>query len=183
MGAPSEGDDSMIDTCLIEFIVALQRTLSSNGRLSLVKDFCLDHYAEFKDDDRIRLIKVFTDELETKKLQGQESYKLRLNKKVEHKNKNSTFAKPMFVDNYSAKQKCHTCKKVISSKNAFRWMQNGAYVDYHSLPSCFPNEHKDLFITDKKYCKWSTCLGPRKSIWSNKLSNEPSKTNLTRSFY
>ena len=129
----------------------------------IMKDYLIDHMGtelsinrDMLDDIRL----FFKQRTEQKSSQGKEAFKKRKFEKVKHKEKKSTFKQPVFVDNYSAHKNCAHCNLPIKSKNAFRWMIDGEYQDYHSLPECWGDD-KQLFENNKKY-----------NLWINGASNE-----------
>lgn len=139
--------NNQLNKNMLKLLSELNTTLSPSKKLNMITLFFLNNVSEFESAEFNKIIEEYTNSVDKKRIQGEISIK----RKPKHKNKKSTFKQPLFVDNYCAKQNCENCKEKINSTNAFRWMRNGEYYDYHATPDCFPEENRHVFEENVKY--------------------------------
>jgi len=141
---------SLPDDCL-KLIKILVKTRSCYKIQRLVLEFLLANKEAFSKDQEIDILNFLKANSIEQAEAGKEAIKKR---KYENKLKKTTYKQPVFVDNYTAKYNCKTCNEPIDASCAFRWMKEGEYNDYHSLPECFPKDHYKLFEGNLKFNKW-----------------------------
>jgi len=138
---------------IINLILDITNTRSSVKIHRIVLEFLVSHKDYLSRKQEITLLAVLQERISKQSNEGKAAIKKRSYGSPK-KEKFRTYKKPIFVANYTACLECASCKQLIDSKNAFRWMIDGQYIDYHATTECFPLDSIDLFRSNIAYNTW-----------------------------
>lgn len=135
---------------ITELLLAINKTNSPRNKLDLIKNFIILYFKDCDEENKLKLLNSYQEQMDEKSLQGKESIKKRIYKKKSKKICNHY----MFVKDYKSGQKCSGCNEKIISNIAFRRWTGEEYDDRHATPSCFPENYKKEMLNNKNYIKF-----------------------------